>query len=131
MAPDSHRTACLRGSFFARREKIPGLTARTSAGLFPDQETHACGDGESRRDDMKLSQRDSKYADDSDEDQVNGEQKHSEVLFHVNKGRGFVPKNDRLPCEFLPVCRAGTRKSPTVRELCFRSASQGFCALPL
>ena len=63
-----------------------GLNARTSASSLPDQETHSCGDRESWRDQMQLSQRDSKYADYSDEDQVNGEQQHSDVLFHVIEG---------------------------------------------
>lgn len=47
-----------------------------------DQKANSRGDGESRGEKVELSKRDSKDADDADEDQVNREQEHSDVLFH-------------------------------------------------
>ena len=78
----SQRVAGLRVSKFAGS---PGTLPSSLA----DQQAHSRCDCQSRRHEAELSQRDSKYADDSDENQVNGEQQHSDVLFHVG-GVGWI-----------------------------------------
>ena len=47
-----------------------------------DQEANSRGDGENRRHKAELPERDPKGADDTDENQVDREEEHSDVLFH-------------------------------------------------
>ena len=51
-------------------------------GSLPDQQADSRDDRENRRHKAELPKRNSKGADDTDEDQINREEEHSDVLFH-------------------------------------------------
>jgi len=71
-------------------------------GLLADQEEYSCGDCESWRYEADLPKRDSKQADHADENQVNGKQQHSNVVFHVNGDWLSRSKTREFGGDFLP-----------------------------
>ena len=68
-----------------RRNEIVGPV--TGNNLLADQQADSRGDGENRCQDAELSEGDPEGADDANEDQVDGEEEHSDVLFHRVQGR--------------------------------------------
>jgi len=51
-------------------------------GSLPDQQADSRSDGENRRHKAELPKRDPKGTDDADDNQINREEEHSDVLFH-------------------------------------------------